>query len=300
MWFVNGNVIPNTVGVTTQPQAGATNNPGAGSLTFYYTNQQSARLLFYHDHAYGITRLNVYAGEAAGYLITDQVEQDLIAQGLLPGVGIPLVIQDKTFVPNTNRPMTNMWGTFSSQLAFQDPTWDTTLWGGTGSLWYPHVYMTMQNPGDPSGSSMFGRWMYSPWFWPPFAPENGPIPNPYYTGPGNPMEPYWIPGTPNPSIPGEAFMDTPVVNGAVYPYLTVQPQAYRFRLLNGADDRFWNLQWYVADPSVTTIDGRTDTEVKMVDASPNASYPEYWPTDLREGGVPDPTTRGPAWIQIGT
>ena len=43
-------------------------------MTFYYTNQQSARLMFYHDHAYGITRLNVYAGEAAGYLITDPVE----------------------------------------------------------------------------------------------------------------------------------------------------------------------------------------------------------------------------------
>ena len=41
-----------------------------GCTTFYYTNQQSARLMFYHDHAWGITRLNVYAGEAAGYLIT--------------------------------------------------------------------------------------------------------------------------------------------------------------------------------------------------------------------------------------
>ena len=37
-----------------------------------YTNQQSARLMFYHDHSWGITRLNVYAGEAAGYLITDR------------------------------------------------------------------------------------------------------------------------------------------------------------------------------------------------------------------------------------
>ena len=46
-------------------------DPGPGSLTFFYTNQQSARLMFYHDHAYGITRLNVYAGEAAGYLLTD-------------------------------------------------------------------------------------------------------------------------------------------------------------------------------------------------------------------------------------
>ena len=25
-----------------------------------------------------------------------------------------------------------------------------------------------------------------------------------------------------------------------------------------------------------------------------------WPTDGREGGVPDPATTGPAWIQIGT
>ncbi len=50
-----------------------------GPLTFFYTNQQSARLMFYHDHAWGITRLNVYAGEAAGYLLTDPTEQDLIA-----------------------------------------------------------------------------------------------------------------------------------------------------------------------------------------------------------------------------
>ena len=34
--------------------------------------------MFYHDHAYGITRLNVYAGEAAGYLLTDPVEPDFM------------------------------------------------------------------------------------------------------------------------------------------------------------------------------------------------------------------------------
>ena len=50
-----------------------------GCQTFYYTNQQSARLMFYHDHAWGITRLNVYAGEAAGYLITDDTEKKLVA-----------------------------------------------------------------------------------------------------------------------------------------------------------------------------------------------------------------------------
>ena len=52
--------------------------PPNGSQTLYYTNQQSNRLMFYHDHALGITRLNVYAGMAAGYLFTDPVEDDLI------------------------------------------------------------------------------------------------------------------------------------------------------------------------------------------------------------------------------
>jgi hypothetical protein len=60
-------------------------NPGPGALTFFYTNQQSARLMFYHDHAWGITRLNVYVGEAAPYIITDDTEQSLITQGLIPG-----------------------------------------------------------------------------------------------------------------------------------------------------------------------------------------------------------------------
>ena len=41
-----------------------------------------------------------------------------------------------------------------------------------------------------------------------------------------------MPGTPNPSTAGEAFMDTPIVNGVAYPNLTVEPRAYRFRILN--------------------------------------------------------------------
>jgi len=85
-------------------------------MTFYYTNAQSARLMFYHDHSYGITRLNVYAGEAAGYAITDQVEQDMINgtnlsgvnpgfAAVLPDLGIPLILQDKTFVDAGDDPV---------------------------------------------------------------------------------------------------------------------------------------------------------------------------------------------------
>ncbi|HEV2116678.1 MAG TPA: hypothetical protein VGR48_11670, partial [Terriglobales bacterium] len=103
MWFDGtGSLIAGCAGQSTCP--GATNDPGAGNLTFFWTNQQGARLMFYHDHAYGITRLNVYAGEAAGYLLYDPVEESALASATVPGtitdLGhlIPLVIQDKTFV----------------------------------------------------------------------------------------------------------------------------------------------------------------------------------------------------------
>ncbi len=99
MWFdASGTTITSCAGSTTCGTPGATNDPGPGSQTYYYTNQQSARLMFYHDHAWGITRLNVYAGEAAGYLLTDTTEQNLISSGVIPSDQIPLIIQDKTFV----------------------------------------------------------------------------------------------------------------------------------------------------------------------------------------------------------
>jgi FtsP/CotA-like multicopper oxidase with cupredoxin domain len=109
-----------------------------------------------------------------------------------------------------------------------------------------------------------------------------------------------IPGTPSDSQGMESFMDTPVVNGTAYPYLEVDPKAYRFRILNAANDRFWNLQLYEADPAVTSIDGRTNTEVRMVPATAASNLPADWPADGREGGVPDPLLSGPEMIQIGS
>jgi len=341
MWFDSNNTLPNGTyaaitacdGQTICATPGATNDPGPGSQTYYYTNQQSARLLFYHDHAWGITRLNVYAGEAAGYLIKDAKEEALVTANTIPGsampaqyrYGIPLVIQDKTFVDATGTTGNN-----TNHILNTDPTW---AWGSnpakpaatnpvTGDLWWPHVYMPAQNPYNPdlSGVNPMGRWVYGPWFWPPTpvcgsAPgavkplciEYGVVPNPYVAELGQPPE---IPGTPNPSWGAEAFMDTMLVNGTAYPTLTVQPQAYRFRILNAAHDRFVNLQLYrAANKNNPTTPGAgtpwftgasTDlTEVAMVAAAPTAGYPEMWPADGREGGAPDPATRGPAMIQIG-
>ena len=60
------------------------------------------------------------------------------------------------------------------------------------------------------------------------------------------------PGTPNPSIPGESFMDTPLVNGTVYPYAEVPAGPVRFRVLNANNDRALNLQLYKAFDKATS------------------------------------------------
>ncbi|MGA7827096.1 MAG: FG-GAP-like repeat-containing protein [Geobacteraceae bacterium] len=322
MWFdASGNTVTACAGQTTCATAGASNNPGSGAQTYFWTNEQSARLMFYHDHAWGITRLNVYAGMAAGYLIRDTVEQNLITAGTIPGAiagrEIPLVIEDKTFVD-------------ASTIVNTDPTWawGSQPWNGTqgaamtpqtGDLWWPHVYMPAENPYDTTGAGPLGRWVYGPWFFPPtpvcgstpdavqpFCVDQGAVPNPYY-GAANPNQPPEIPGTPNVSWGAEAFLDTMTVNGTAYPSLSVSAQSYRFRILNAAHDRSLNLQMYVADPSYTAFDPATglpnpgfQKEVKMVPAAFNAAYPTGWPQDGREGGVPDPSLRGPAFIQIGT
>lgn len=246
-------------------------DPGDGSQTFYYTNAQSARLMWYHDHAFGITRLNVYAGMASAYLVSDATEEKLIADGTIPEEQIPLVIQDKSFVD-------------AETIVETDPTW---RWGtgsldasgfpvpNTGDLWLPHVYMPAQNPYDPSGYNAMGRWHYGPWFWPPTPVEVGPVPNPYYDPVNAPWQPEMIPGVPDPSMGMEAFFDTPIVNGTAYPTLEVDPKSYRFRVLNAANDRFWNLQLYESDPTPQAM--RTFGSDRYATAAQSAllAFPEW-------------------------
>jgi FtsP/CotA-like multicopper oxidase with cupredoxin domain len=51
----------------------------------------------------------------------------------------------------------------------------------------------------------------------------------------------------------ENFMDTAVINGTAYPFLEVDPATYRFRILNAADDRFFNLQLVEATSIIESI-----------------------------------------------
>jgi spore coat protein A, manganese oxidase len=68
--------------------------PG-GSLVYEYPNAQLPATIWYHDHALGITRLNVYMGLAGFYIIRDDYENYL---GLPAGENeIALAIQDRMF-----------------------------------------------------------------------------------------------------------------------------------------------------------------------------------------------------------
>ena len=77
--------------------------PGApaNGARYWYPNLQGPCLLWYHDHSMYQTRLNPFAGQAAGYVIIDGDDT------VVPGLGglnvpkfpfdVPLVIQDRIF-----------------------------------------------------------------------------------------------------------------------------------------------------------------------------------------------------------
>jgi spore coat protein A len=87
--------------------------PGESSGVYEYPNNQDAGTLWFHDHALGITRLNVYMGMAGVYLVRDAIEDALS----LPSgeYEIPLAIQDRSFNPD---------GTL-----FYPPTWQEHFFG---------------------------------------------------------------------------------------------------------------------------------------------------------------------------
>lgn len=267
-------------------------DPGPGASTYYFPNGQSARFLWYHDHTSGLTRLNVYAGMAAGYLLTDSVEQDLIARAVIPGPAetIPLVIGEKSFVPDDVSPVVDASG--NETVSGQDSRWDPDHWGKPGDLWYPHVYETNQNPATIDGWNNVGRWHYGPWFWPVF-----PAPLALPTGAYGDV-----------TVTPESWMDTPLVNGTAYPTLEVDPKAYRFKILNASNDRFFTLSWFLADgnsnvpdaqaamPYGPSDDGRTNTDVRLVYTNTDPNAPAGWPQDGKLN--PHWIDKGPAMLQI--
>ncbi|MBC8018423.1 MAG: multicopper oxidase domain-containing protein [Verrucomicrobia bacterium] len=233
-----------------------------GQADYYYTNDQSTRLMWYHDHAYGITRINAYAGIATGYLCLDlkNQEADFMSPAVAGIVGItaadvptvstkagqmpqlteliPLVFQDKIFVNATTKT--------------SDPTWATVVplkAQGDGSLWYAHTY---------------DRALYR-----------------LKRGRG-----YLLP--PNPSCVPEFFGDTMLCNGTVAPVVPVQARRFRFMLLNACNARFLNINMLQVDPGCEVV---TDTATGL----PKGQY-DY----VNNAAVNKLPAVGPNIIQIGS
>ena len=147
---------------------------------YNYPNTQEAATLWYHDHAMGATRLNVYAGLAGYYWLRGADEEN----SHLPGWSGDDLVKEIAPAGTT--------GTFNSnpylpelELAIQD-----RMFNNLGGLYWPN---------DP--------------------------PNPE-------VHPFWTP---------EFFGDVMCVNGKSWPYLSVAPRKYRFRVLDGCNARFLNM-----------------------------------------------------------
>ena len=101
---------------------------GPGFATFQYPNENRASTIWYHDHALGMTRLNVYAGPAGFYLIRGGPAGDDAVldsrngrKASLPG---PAPRENDKFPPNKHY--------HEIPIAIQDRSFNTD-----GSLFYP-------------------------------------------------------------------------------------------------------------------------------------------------------------------
>ena len=134
----------------------ATLNPTAlpGQAEYYYPNNQSARLMWYHDHAWGITRTNAYAGLATGYVLTDAAEAAFeTANPGVPGVlsAHYLIFQDKVFFGPAG-PAANYGANAGPGDLFYANTYDPLLFG-------------------PAGVPSFGESLLTPFHFPSLVPE---------------------------------------------------------------------------------------------------------------------------------
>ncbi len=174
----------------------------ANEAEYYYPNDQSARLVWYHDHAHDLTRINAYAGIASGYVIHDPA-----AEAVLMGQGIPsdIDLYDPVALPNGGM----IYLIFQDKIFFgpAGPPINYIANAGPGDLGYPYIYDT----------ALFG-----PLGIPSFPPFTALAPLPI------------------PSVVPEMFGDTILVNGTAYPFLTVEARRYRIRMLNACNSRFLN------------------------------------------------------------
>jgi spore coat protein A len=215
-WLPRANNIPASYALTGSlvNQYTRLTNPAnrPGVAEYLYRNDQPSTTLWYHDHALGMTRNNVYAGPAGFWLIRKPGGgEDGLVSGKLPG---PAPVRGEGLA-TTNLPAT-LGGSREKYreipIVIQDRSFNAD-----GSLFYPANRAFFEGLGNgqvPAENQANGLG----------------IPT---VGQGNSdIAPIWNP---------EAFFNTMVVNGVTWPVLEVAPAIYRFRLLDGCNSRMLNL-----------------------------------------------------------
>jgi FtsP/CotA-like multicopper oxidase with cupredoxin domain len=109
----------------------ARKGPGFVSNTYNYGNTQEATTLWYHDHALGVVRSNVYAGLAGFYLIRDGRDTGLASNP----IGLPAGAQEQ-------------------ELLLQDRQFDTN-----GQLYFPDSDNAANLNGPPSSPDKHPYWI---------------------------------------------------------------------------------------------------------------------------------------------
>ncbi len=141
---------------------------GPGYATFQYPNANRASTIWYHDHALGMTRLNVYAGPAGFYIVRGGPDDTVLdtrddSMAILPGPApkandkfppnktyyeIPIAIQDRAFnvdgslfYPDTRAYFDGLVGPYIPEGGGEgfSPIWNPEYFGNTimvnGNTW---------------------------------------------------------------------------------------------------------------------------------------------------------------------
>jgi spore coat protein A len=112
--------------------SGTFRGPAYYNNVYNYPNQQEAATIWFHDHAMGETRLNVYAGLAAFWFIRDSFDTGT------PGTGLNLPA-----------------GPYEVEMALQDRQFDTN-----GQLFFPDGYPAGAGlNGDPPNPTVHPYWV---------------------------------------------------------------------------------------------------------------------------------------------
>jgi FtsP/CotA-like multicopper oxidase with cupredoxin domain len=194
--------------------ATGTNDGARGYADYAYRQDQPATTLWYHDHALGMTRSNVYAGPAGFWLVRGGANDVVTTFGKKPK---PAVLPGPAARPGDDVLELNVPGSpvrssiREIPIAIQDRAFNAD-----GTLFYPDNRAFFEGLNVPSQ--------------PPQFPGAGELQIGFV--PDSDVAPIWNP---------EAFFNVMVVNGVSWPRLEVAPARYRFRLLNGCNSRFLNL-----------------------------------------------------------